>query len=145
MADSDKLFRCKVIAPSGTRMDCDVLNVEVPAHDGQLGVLAGHMPIFCQLALGLMKVAQVDPDMPGRTLDHELIIDGGFVMVASNSLTVIAYEVFTLEDLQGEGLEDLQTQLKHSLERAQTPEERLHDHKKIELVERLALADSTHK
>jgi len=143
MADlSDKLFRCKVIAPSGTRLDCDVTSVVVPAHDGQLGVMAGHMPIFCQLALGLMKVSQVDPDLPGHTQDHELIIDGGFVMVASNSLTVIAYEVLTLEDLQGDDLEDLQQRLKRSLEEATTSEERMHDHKKIELVERLAAVSS---
>lgn len=129
-----KTFHCTVVTPAGTRLDCDARSVEVPAHDGQLGIWANHSPLFCQLGLGLMKVTERVQDESGQERQHELIVDGGFALVASNSLTVLAYEAITPEDK----IDDLMERLQRQLLKASKDDQQQHDRKKIALVERLA-------
>ncbi len=136
---TDKTFRCTVVTPAGTRLDCDASSVEVPAHDGQLGILANHSPLFCQLGLGLMKVTEISHDDASHAPHHhELIIDGGFALVASNSLTILAYEAITPTHTVEEKMDELMERLQRQLGKAQKDEQRQHDRKKIALVERLA-------
>ena len=44
--------------------------------DGELGIMAGHMPILVQLAVGALKITH-----PGG--DVVVVVDGGFLHVAS--------------------------------------------------------------
>jgi len=139
MPDStDKTFHCTVVTPAGTRLDCDASAVEVPAHDGQLGIWANHSPLFCQLGLGLMKVTERSTlDTGPRPNRHELVVDGGFALMASNSLTVLAYEAITHRHVREHSADDLMERLERQLERAVKEEQRQHDRKKIALVQRL--------
>jgi F-type H+-transporting ATPase subunit epsilon len=132
----NQTFRCTVITPEGKRLDCDTNSVEVPAHDGQLGIWANHSPLFCQLGMGLMKVTEIRQDeIPCQ---HEIIIDGGFALVASNSLMVLAYEAITPAHCAADKIEGLRERLQKQLNQASQDEQRQHDRKKIALVERLA-------
>jgi len=136
---ADKTFRCTVITPAGTGLDCDASSVEVPAHDGQLGIWANHSPLFCQLGLGLMKVTEIPHGDAGQTPHyHEVIIDGGFALVASNSLTVLAYEAIMPTHTVEDKIDALMDRLQRQLGRAGKDEQQQHDRKKIALVERLA-------
>lgn len=134
----NKTFHCRVVTPAGTRLDCDARSVEVPAHDGQLGIWANRSPLFCQLGLGLMKVTEAAEDEPGQARQHELIIDGGFAMVASNSLTVLAYEAIAPAHCAEDKLDELMGRLQRQLEKASKDDQQQHDRKKIALVQRLA-------
>ncbi len=134
----NKTFRCKVITPAGTRLDCDANSVEVPAHDGQLGVWPNRSPLFCQLGLGLMKVTEIlELDVDPVPLHHVLIVDGGFALMASNSLTVLAHEAITRSHTVEGKMAELMDRLQRQLDSAHQDEQRQHDRKKIALVKRL--------
>ncbi len=137
---TDKLFQCKVITPAGTLLDCQTPSVLVPAHDGQLGVLYNRLPMFCQLGLGFMTVISADAEtvMAGTPAQQRLIIDGGFTLVASNSLTVIAYEAITKEDVTGDHYDDVMKRLQRHLATSDNEAVKRHERDKIALVRILA-------
>lgn len=138
-----KTFQCTVITPKGTHLACKAISAEVPAHDGQLGVLCHRAPLFCQLTLGLMQVTESgDQEDPDATVHHQLVIDRGFMIVADNSLTVIAYDAVTRNDLRSEQFTDRMNRLDRRLEdETRTSDQRRHDEREKALIERLAAAE----
>ena len=146
MDDRSKIFRCAVITPHGKRLACDAISAEVPAHDGQLGVLCHRAPLFCQLTLGWMKVTEIRKS--GDTIDridHQLIIDRGFMLVADNSMTVIAYDAVTRDELGSDALAERVSQLDRRIQDVtRTADQRRHDEKEKALIERLAAAQGAH-
>jgi F0F1-type ATP synthase epsilon subunit len=86
-----------------------------------------------------MKVTEISPENAGQSPHHhELVVDGGFALMASNSLTVLAYEAITPNHTAEDKIADLRERLQRQLGKAQKDEQRRHDRQKIALVERLA-------
>ncbi|HSW01615.1 MAG TPA: F0F1 ATP synthase subunit epsilon [Sedimentisphaerales bacterium] len=110
VSTEQKTFHCELIGPAGKLLDCQTTSVVFPAHDGQVGVLVDHMPMLSQLGLGVLKVAQRSGEgceTASSTPDLEFFIDGGFALVAQNSVTVIAYSVLALQDVTSEAVQSL--------------------------------------
>jgi F-type H+-transporting ATPase subunit epsilon len=85
-------FRVVLLTPKAKLLDCRCGSVVLPAHDGQLGVLRNHCPLLSKLGFGIMQVHEI----PDRS-DAFYIINGGFVRISENYVTVLAYDVITLE------------------------------------------------
>ena len=106
-ADTDqKTFQCELIGPAGKLLDCRTTSVVFPAHDGQVGILYDHMPMLSQLGLGIMRVAQSSERGPRKRRirrEAKFFIDGGFALVAENSVTIIAYDALALQRRHGRG------------------------------------------
>lgn len=135
MASSEtKTFRCTVITPTGRVLDCDSTDCQIPAHDGQLGIQYDRLPVFCRLGLGFMTVREASP----QGQEHRLVIDGGFGLLAKNSLTVIAYDAVSKADTEPEAYKALVTQLERNVEEAEGNEGRLKAKSKLGFVKRLA-------
>jgi F0F1-type ATP synthase epsilon subunit len=134
MAD-EKTFQCVLIAPTGKLLDCRTISAVFPAHDGQVGVLADHTPMFCKLGLGIMEVKKSvsEAQAPESTF---FLIDGGFAMVCENLLKVVSYEVVSPRDTKPEAIEHLRTSLNKQLQA--TP---LGQPEHLHLTEKLALLD----
>jgi len=136
--NNNKVLHCVVVAPEGKLLDCKTTSVIFPAHDGQAGVLRNHMPMLCRLGLGIMEVKSYNPDRNWNGREF-LLIDRGFAMIVSNELTVIGYEAISFKDMPADRIERI-------LEKAQkkfdtgtyTPEQQLHEKKKLALMTRLA-------
>jgi F-type H+-transporting ATPase subunit epsilon len=113
---NDKTFHCELIDPEGKLVDCEALSVVLPAHDGQLGILYNHMPMLCQLGLGVMKVSPAPTDPAREAGRSELLffVDGGSALVAQNEVTVIAYQALSLQDLESARIEALIAQAARS-------------------------------
>jgi F-type H+-transporting ATPase subunit epsilon len=107
VAETAKTFQCTVIMPQGKLLDCRASSVIIPSHDGQLGILPGHMPIFCQLGLGTMEVKCPQTDDGQSPFECLLLIDGGFAMFNSNNLAVTATGGFSMREMTSEKLEQL--------------------------------------
>ncbi|MCH8217215.1 MAG: F0F1 ATP synthase subunit epsilon [Planctomycetes bacterium] len=138
MASSeDKRFRCTVITPTGRVLDCDATDVQIPAHDGQLGIQYNRLPIFCRLGLGFMTVREVSPE----SQEHRLVIDGGFGLLARNALTVIAYDAISKADTEASEYEAMMARLERQVEAAEGNQVRLRAQSKLEFVKRLAGGD----
>ncbi|MCK5001000.1 MAG: ATP synthase F1 subunit epsilon [Anaerohalosphaera sp.] len=87
-------FKCVLMTPEGTLLDCKASAVTLPGHDGSLGILRNHAPMLCKLGLGIMVVRGVVDSN-----DSYYLLEGGFARVSQNSLTVLAYDAISLQGM----------------------------------------------
>jgi F0F1-type ATP synthase epsilon subunit len=110
----------------------------IPAHDGHLGILPGHMPIFCQLGLGAMEVKCPATGENQSPAEFILIIDGGFAMFNSNNLAVTASYGVNMHDVKPEKFEQLVEKCRMELASSGiTASGRLHTERMLSLLESL--------
>ncbi len=95
MADK---FHFSLVSPERELMSREVDNVEVPAGEGMMGILAGHAPMMTVLAPG--KVIVRDGDKT-----DELFVRGGFAEVNSRGLTILAEDAHPVSELDMEIIE----------------------------------------
>ena len=137
-----KTFPCQLISPAGKLLDCRTSSVVFPAHDGQVGILCDHMPMLCQLGMGVMRVAQL-PERGGETgsirPEREFLVDGGFALVGENSVTIIAYEAIALPDVKAETIQSLlDTVNKNLAGTTLSPAQRAHETERLQTLRRIA-------
>jgi F-type H+-transporting ATPase subunit epsilon len=80
MADT---FQLMVATPEELVVDEQVTSAELPGKDGYMGILAGHAPLLSALGEGKLTYSSGG----GNTV---LKIDGGFVEVYNNKVSVLA-------------------------------------------------------
>ncbi|EME87700.1 uncharacterized protein MYCFIDRAFT_54841 [Pseudocercospora fijiensis CIRAD86] len=77
----------------------DVVQVNIPAESGEMGVLASHVPSIEQLKPGLVEVIE---EQGGS---KQFFLSGGFATVQPNSvLSINAVEGYPLEDFSAEAV-----------------------------------------
>jgi F0F1-type ATP synthase epsilon subunit len=124
----------------GRLLDCAATSVIFPAHDGQVGILYGHIPMLCQLGLGLMDVTTSlsEADPAAQSKKASFFIDGGFALVALNTLTIVAYEAV---DVQAAKIERLKSMLDKAsrgvADPALPPKQRRHQNERLRILARV--------
>jgi F-type H+-transporting ATPase subunit epsilon len=88
-----KTFRFKLITPEERVIDQDATYVSMPLHDGLTGVMPGRAPLVARLGLGELRV-----DFPSGG-SRSFFLDGGFGQMIGDSLTVLAQEAVSAEQL----------------------------------------------
>jgi F-type H+-transporting ATPase subunit epsilon len=86
------LLECIVVTPEITALQTPAEFVALPLYDGELGVLPGHSPFIGRLGYGELRVRE-----NGKTF--RLYIDGGFVQVADNIVSVLTNSAVPAEKL----------------------------------------------
>jgi len=94
-----KTFHCRVVTPAEKLVDGEVTYVSVPAWDGLFGVLPNRAPLLARLGMGELKVAFADSGS-GKGGERSFLVDGGFVKMAGNSLTILAERAVPAEQLR---------------------------------------------
>ena len=146
-----KTFHCDLIDPTGKLLDCQTTSVVLPAHDGQLGILYDHMPMLCQLGLGTMKVTPAStapyretapaPGSAAGQNDLFFFIDGGCALVAQNTVTVIAYDAMSLQDVRAEQIESMIGKTaQNAADPALSSHQRAHESERLRALQRIAEA-----
>ena len=137
-SEPKKVLRCVVIAPSGKLLDCETSSVAFPAHDGQVNVLYNHMPMLCNLGLGIMEVKSVPTDSDVVPHSTFLLIDGGIGMISYNMLTIIASDAIYMCDIEAEKNEEMLEKVRKKLAAGTyTPAHRSHEERKLSLLTKL--------
>lgn len=95
-------FRVALLTPKASLLDCRAGSLVLPGNDGYFGVLRNHCPMLGTLSRGIMQVREI----PGRS-DAFFVVEGGFVRVAENHVTVLAYEVTTFEEKDEKTIEKI--------------------------------------
>lgn len=85
-------FRVVLLTPRASLLDCRAGSLVLPGDDGYFGVLRNHCPMLSVLKKGIMQVREI-PDHA----DAFFVVEGGFVRIGENHVTVLAYEVTTFE------------------------------------------------
>jgi F-type H+-transporting ATPase subunit epsilon len=91
------MFHFQLVALSGTKFDDDVYEVILPTLDGQIGVLAHHMPLVSVATTGAIIVRRNQRD--GDREREFFATNGGVIDVADNTLRVLVDEADHADDI----------------------------------------------
>src|SRR3954471_20361522 len=79
---SSRELHCVVVTPERALLDVPADFVALPMYDGEVGVLPGRAPLIGRLGFGDLRIRKGD-----RTT--HLYVDGGFVQIRANTVTVL--------------------------------------------------------
>lgn len=80
---ADKTFNLQIISPTRIFFDGEVDMVEMKTTEGEIGVLAGHIPLTAILEPGVLRIKQEDSI-------REAALHDGFVEIQKDRVTVLA-------------------------------------------------------
>lgn len=86
-------FTFEVVSPERLLLSTQVDMAEIPAEEGDMGVLAGHAPMIVALRGGLIRTHE------NGAVTRTLFVGGGFAEVTTTSCTVLADDAVPVEDL----------------------------------------------
>jgi F-type H+-transporting ATPase subunit epsilon len=84
-----------VVTPERTVLDERAEFIALPLYDGELGILPGRAPLIARLGAGELRIAYNDTG-------HRAFIDGGFVQVRDNEVTVLTQRALEAVSITGE-------------------------------------------
>ncbi|ODH41446.1 ATP synthase subunit delta, mitochondrial [Paracoccidioides brasiliensis] len=98
-AVADKIKLSLVLPHESIYKSTDVIQVNIPAESGGMGILANHVPSIEQLKPGLVEIIEES----GGT--KQFFLSGGFAIVQPNSqLSINAVEGYTLDQFSAEAV-----------------------------------------
>ena len=99
MADAKQTgaVRCVIVTPEQTSLDTRAGSVTLPLFDGLRGVGHGHSPFIGRLGAGEVRIVG-EQGGPADAV-RRLFVEGGFVEVAHDSVTVITQRAIPAEKL----------------------------------------------
>ena len=77
-------FTLEVATPEKLLLHEHVLEAQIPAARGYIGILPGHSPLLGELGIGRLTYKKAD----GQT--HDLVVTGGYVEVGDGHVRVLA-------------------------------------------------------
>lgn len=85
-------LRYELVTPERALAEGEAYMVELPASEGDMGVLEGHAPVMTTVRDGELRVWSDD-----RTVARRFEIEGGFAEVNERGLTVLAERATALD------------------------------------------------
>lgn len=95
---SPVILRCIIVTPESTVLDTQCEFVALPLFDGEAGIAPGKSPMIGRLGYGELRVRQ-----GGQTSRY--YVDGGFVQVANNVVSVLTNRAVPAKSLDASTLE----------------------------------------
>ena len=89
---SGRLLHCVVVTPEATALETDATFVALPLFDGEIGIAPLHSPLIGRLGYGEMRIV-----LGSKTSVY--YVDGGFVQVVDNTVTVLTNRAVPAEKL----------------------------------------------
>jgi F-type H+-transporting ATPase subunit epsilon len=106
-------MECSIVTPEATVLEVETPFVALPLYDGEVGIQPAHSPFIGRLGYGEMRVVS-----NGATSRY--YIDGGFVQVADDRISVLTERAIPAEKLNSSAataeLEAARARVAHSPE-----------------------------
>jgi F-type H+-transporting ATPase subunit epsilon len=97
-------LKCVIVTPERAMLDESADFIVVPMADGELGIGHNRLPLIGRLGFGELRITQ------GNQVKH-YFIDGGFVQVRGNVVTILTSKAVIAKDIQVAAAQDtIQTQ-----------------------------------
>ena len=94
-------FKIEIVNPEKSFLvKEDILEVVVPAFEGEMGILKDHISIISFLKPGIIKIFS-------KSGDESYYVEDGIVEFKNNNLSILTSKIFNLVDLDKSKLEDL--------------------------------------
>jgi len=84
-------FNFELVSPERVLISENIEHVVLPGSEGQLGVLAGHLPTVVTLKPGMINV------ISGSTVTRSVYVRGGFAEINADETTVLAEHALDIE------------------------------------------------
>ena len=97
-------IKCVVVTPEETALEQDASFVVVPLYDGEFGIGVGHSPMIGRLGYGELRVRG-----ESGAVDR-YYVDGGFVQVADNTVSLLTGKMIPAGDLDASTIEEQLTE-----------------------------------
>jgi len=91
-------INCIVVTPAETAVETEASSITLPLFDGDKGVMADHAPMIGRLGNGELR-------LEGTEGGSRFYIEGGFVQVLDNTVSILTNRVVAVEDLDSSALE----------------------------------------
>jgi F-type H+-transporting ATPase subunit epsilon/F-type H+-transporting ATPase subunit delta len=106
-------FKVEIVNPEKSFLvKEDVIEVVVPAFEGEMGILKDHISIISFLKPGIIKISS-------KSGDESYFVEDGIVEFKNNNLSILTSSIFNLIDLDKSKQQNL---LKLAEEEASNPE-----------------------
>ena len=106
-------FKVEIVNPEKSFLNKDdVLEVVVPAFEGEMGILKDHISIISFLKPGIIKILS-------KSGDENFYVEDGIIEFKNNNLSILTSSIFNLADLDKSKQNDL---LKIAEEEANKPD-----------------------
>ncbi|MDB4863865.1 MAG: F0F1 ATP synthase subunit epsilon [Pirellulaceae bacterium] len=89
---------CIVVTPAETAVETEASSITLPLFDGDKGVMADHAPMIGRLGNGELR-------LEGTEGGSRFYIEGGFVQVLDNTVSILTNRVVAVENLDSSALE----------------------------------------
>ena len=94
-------FKIEIVNPEKSfLLKEDVLEVVVPAFEGEMGILKDHIPIISFLKPGIIKVFS-------KSGDENYYVEDGIIEFKNNNLSILTSTIFAVADLDKSKQKDL--------------------------------------
>ena len=94
-------FKIEIVNPEKSfLLKEDVLEVVVPAFEGEMGILKDHISIISFLKPGIIKISS-------KTGDENYYVEDGIVEFKNNNLSILTSIIFNVVDMDKSKQEDL--------------------------------------
>jgi F-type H+-transporting ATPase subunit epsilon len=93
------VLRCTITTPEELLFEAEARSVVVPAVDGEMGFLPRHAPLVGMLGFGELRIER---EGGGR---KSFFVDGGFVQVLDDQVSVLATRALPVEALDAQAEE----------------------------------------
>jgi F-type H+-transporting ATPase subunit epsilon len=107
--------QCVVVSPERALFDEPADFVALPMYDGEMGVLPGRAPLIGRLGSGELRVRN------GKDI-RRFFVDGGFVQIRDNVVTVLTARALKAEEIQPEAAQKALAEAQATQHRAHGPE-----------------------
>ncbi len=125
-------FKIEIVNPEKSFLvKEDVLEVVVPAYEGEMGILKDHISIISFLKPGIIKILS-------KSGDESYYIEDGIVEFKNNNLSILTSSIFNIADMDKSKQQDLLKQAeKESGEEEISDQSRYLIDQKIEVLKTL--------
>jgi F-type H+-transporting ATPase subunit epsilon len=89
---------CTVVTPEETAVEEPCSFVALPLYDGELGVAINHAPMIGRLGCGELRIQTEKGPL-------RFYVDGGFVQVADNVISILTNRAVPVEKLKADEIE----------------------------------------
>ena len=94
-------FKIEIVNPEKSFLvKEDVIEVVVPAFEGEMGILKDHISIISFLKPGIIKVFS-------KSGDENYYIEDGIIEFKNNNLSILTSSIFNLNEVEKNKLQDL--------------------------------------
>jgi F-type H+-transporting ATPase subunit epsilon len=112
-----KTFRLQIVTPEKVEFDEEVEVVVAPGIDGELGIMAGHLPLITRLKIGVLRILTASEEIT-------MAVSEGYMEVTRDKVLILAEAAELPEEIDVE----------RALEAKRRAEERLASGDKIDFA-----------